>query len=186
MSSRCPEPRARHAQRTRLLFALAALACLGSGCEREKREFARPAPGLEVSGKDMAEVMVARYERNAYALASGKRLFTWYNCTGCHANGGGGSGPALTDETWTYGGDGKTIVQTIVEGRPNGMPAFGGRIPIDQIWQLAAFVRSTAGLAPQDAAPNRDDAFLTREPEAFMDPQKPPPVKPTQRTGRPL
>jgi cytochrome c oxidase cbb3-type subunit 3 len=184
MSSRCPEPTARRARRTALVLALAAL--VAGGCEREKREFARPGPGLELSDKDMAEVMVARYERNAYALASGKRLFGWYNCTGCHANGGGGSGPALTDETWIYGGDGRSIVQTIVEGRPNGMPAFGGRIPIDQIWQLAAFVRSTAGLAPVDAAPNRDDAFLTREPEAFRDPQKPPPVKPTQRTGRPL
>ena len=59
------------------------------------------------------------------------------------------------------------------EGRPNGMPAFGTRIPKDQIWQLAAYVRSTAGLAPQDGAPNRDDAFLTRVPESFMDPQKP-------------
>ena len=48
------------------------------------------------------------------------------------------------------------------------MPAFGNRIPKDQIWALAAYVRSMAGLAPQDAAPNRDDAFLTRTPESFM------------------
>ena len=29
-------------------------------------------------------------EQNAYAIAQGKRLFSWYNCVGCHANGGGG------------------------------------------------------------------------------------------------
>ena len=44
------------------------------------------------------------------------------------------------------------------------MPAFADRIPQDQIWQLVAYVRSMSGLAPQDAAPNRDDAFLTRPP----------------------
>jgi cytochrome c oxidase cbb3-type subunit 3 len=60
------------------------------------------------------------------------------------------------------------------------MPAYGNRIPRDQVWQLAAYVRSLAAVAPQDAAPNRDDAFLTRTPESFMDPQtdRPPSVKP--------
>jgi len=193
MSSRCPdlagrrcarEPRPAASRRTAIVVVLLALAA--GGCEREAREFPRPDPGTEINDKDAAAIMIARYERNAYALAAGKRLWGWYNCSGCHANGGGGSGPALTDNVWIYGGDGRTIYQTIVEGRPNGMPAFGGRIPVDEIWQLAAFVRSTAGMAPQDAAPNRDDAFLTRTPESFMDPQTPPPVKPTQRTGRPL
>jgi cytochrome c oxidase cbb3-type subunit 3 len=66
------------------------------------------------------------------------------------------------------------------------MPAFGGRVPVDQIWQLTAYVRSMAGLAPQDAAPNRDDAFLTRTPESFMAAQKPETAKPSARTGRPL
>ena len=177
MSSRCLE----------VVASIAiALALATAGCEREARDFPRPNPGEEVVDKDAAASMIARYERNAYALAAGKRLWSWYNCSGCHANGGGGSGPALTDGVWIYGGDGRSIYETIVAGRPNGMPAFGGRIPTDQIWQLAAFVRSTAGMAPADAAPNRDDAFLTREPESFMDPQTPPPMKPTQRTGRPL
>jgi cytochrome c oxidase cbb3-type subunit 3 len=112
-------------------------------------------------------------------------LWTWYNCSGCHANGGGGPGPALMDDVWIYGGDAGTIYLTIANGRPNGMPAFGNRIPKDQIWQLAAYVRSLAGLASADAAPNRDDAFLTRTPESFSDPQKPETVKPSAATGRP-
>ena len=126
--------------------------------------------------------MMAHDERNAYALAAGKQLLGWYNCSGCHANGGGGSGPRA---------DGRRLdlrrrrarrsSRPSREGRPNGMPAFGSRIPEDQIWQLAAYVRSMAGLAPQDAAPNRDDAFLTRTPESFMDPQKPETAKPSSR-----
>ena len=81
--------------------------------------------------------------------------------------------PRLMDDVWIYGGDAPSIFETISKGRPNGMPAFGKRIPKDQIWALVAYVRSMSGLAPQDAAPNRDDAFLTRTPESFMDPQKP-------------
>jgi cytochrome c oxidase cbb3-type subunit 3 len=171
-------------RRACVVLLLAALAT--GGCERESREFARPAPATEVGDKEKAAEMIAHDERNAYALAEGKKLWTWYNCSGCHANGGGGSGPALTDDVWIYGGDAQAIYQSIAEGRPDGMPAFGGRVPVDQIWQLTAYVRSMAGLAPQDAAPNRDDAFLTRTPESFMDTQKPETARPSARAGRPL
>ena len=43
------------------------------------------------------------YEDNAYHLSEGKRLYTWFNCNGCHAKGGGGSGPPLMDDRWIYG-----------------------------------------------------------------------------------
>jgi len=166
---------------TIVVFALSTLAA----CERESRDFPRPAPGAEVGDPQTAAAMIAHDERNAYALATGKKLWNWYNCNGCHANGGGASGPALMDDVWIYGGDATSIFQTISQGRPNGMPAFGDRIPTDQIWALAAYVRSMAALAPQDAAPNRDDAFLTRVPESFMDAQKPETAKPSSGGGRP-
>jgi len=171
-------------RRVRLLIAMLALSAT-AGCERESRDFPRPAPGAEVGDSETAATMIAHDERNAYALATGKKLWGWYNCSGCHANGGGGSGPALMDDVWIYGGDAASIYATIADGRPNGMPAFGDRIPKQQIWALAAYVRSMAGLAPQDAAPNRDDAFLTRTPESFMDSQKPGTAKPASGSGRP-
>ena len=65
------------------------------------------------------------------------------NCTGCHANGGGGIGPPLMDAEWRYGSAPGDIYRSIVEGRPNGMPAFGKRLTEDEIWQLHAFVKST-------------------------------------------
>jgi len=176
MSSRC-----RELARLACVPALVAALAL-AGCEREARHFEPSGPRAEDLDKNLASAMVDRYERNAYALATGKRLFAWYNCSGCHANGGGGSGPALMDDVWIYGGDAKSIYQTIAEGRPNGMPAFGGRIPRDEIWQLTAYVRSLAALAPQSTAPNRDDAFLTRTPESFMDSEKPESAKPSSRT----
>jgi cytochrome c oxidase cbb3-type subunit 3 len=168
----------------RALLLLVLGAAIVSGCQRETRRFDPPPPGAAVGVGPGASGMIARYERNALALAAGKRLWGWYNCSGCHANGGGGSGPALIDDVWIYGGDAEAIYRTIAEGRANGMPAYGGRIPNDQMWQLAAYVRSMAGLAPQDAAPNRDDAFLTRTPESFMDPQKPETAKPSAGSGR--
>src|SRR5581483_9644860 len=44
------------------------------------------------------------YYASAYAISEGQRLFGWYNCSGCHANGGGGIGPPLIKNEWIYGG----------------------------------------------------------------------------------
>ena len=99
------------------------------------------------------------YEKNAYHLAQGKTLFTKMNCSGCHSHGGGGMGPALIDDRWIYGGSIENIVATIREGRPNGMPSFRGKITDDQIWQIAAYIRSMGGKVPSAAAPSRNDAM---------------------------
>jgi cytochrome c oxidase cbb3-type subunit 3 len=127
------------------------------------------------------EKQAREYEGNAYHLSEGKRLFTWFNCTGCHAHGGGGSGPALMDDRWIYGGEIDEIYLTILQGRPNGMPAFGGKIPPQQIWQLAAYVRSMGGHGPKSARPGRDEHIQRDSEQARRDrPIKPsPPPAPT-------
>jgi cytochrome c oxidase cbb3-type subunit III len=113
------------------------------------------------------------YEQNAYALSEGKRLFSSYNCSGCHANGGGGMGPALIDDKWIYGSQPDQIFATIVQGRPNGMPSFHGKVPDYQVWQIAAYVRSMSGLVPKDAAPGRNDDMQAGQPENSRKPEKP-------------
>jgi cytochrome c oxidase cbb3-type subunit 3 len=75
-------------------------------------------------------------------IAAGKQLFAAMNCNGCHFNGGGGIGPPLMDNIWIYGDSIENIAATIREGRPNGMPSFRGFLPEQQIWQVAAYVRS--------------------------------------------
>src|SRR3954470_6229544 len=35
-------------------------------------------------------------ELSGYDVSEGKRLYHWMNCVGCHNEGGGGIGPALT------------------------------------------------------------------------------------------
>jgi cytochrome c oxidase cbb3-type subunit 3 len=41
-----------------------------------------------------------------------------------------------------------------LEGRPNGMPAWGGKVPDEQLWQLATYVRSMSLPATTLAAQN--------------------------------
>ena len=105
------------------------------------------------------------YEENAFALSQGQQLYEYFNCVGCHAHGGGGIGPPLMDDKWIYGYHPEQIFATIVEGRPNGMPSFRGRIPDYQVWQIAAYVRSMSGLVAKDAAPSREDHMKGKPPE---------------------
>jgi cytochrome c oxidase cbb3-type subunit III len=163
-----------------VIFMLLATAA----CEREQRKFSEPAaasapvdsirqtpqqpgPWTPVVRTD------APYAENAYAINEGKRLYSSYNCEGCHFLGGGGMGPPLMDDVWIYGSDPANIFSTIVEGRPNGMPAFGSKIPRYQIWQLASYVRSMAGLTRTDVAPTRGDTMHAREAESTKKPEHP-------------
>jgi cytochrome c oxidase cbb3-type subunit 3 len=68
-------------------------------------------------------------------------------------------GPPLMDDEWIYGSEPENIYATIVEGRPNGMPAFGGKVATNQLWELVAYIRSMSGLLAKDVAPGRDDAL---------------------------
>jgi cytochrome c oxidase cbb3-type subunit 3 len=93
------------------------------------------------------------YDGDKNALADGRRYYNWFNCTGCHgAAGGGGIGPPLADQDWIYGGDPANLFLSIVQGRPNGMPSFGETIPDEQVWKIAAYVRSLAGEAGASGA----------------------------------
>jgi cytochrome c oxidase cbb3-type subunit III len=88
-----------------------------------------------------------KFDGNPEQIAAGRQLFQAYNCVGCHFNGGGGMGPALMDDKWIYGSSMENIASTIREGRPNGMPTFRDMVSGDQVWQLAAYVRSLSDLA---------------------------------------
>ena len=73
----------------------------------------------------------------------GKREFANY-CVACHGVDGKGNqslgAPNLTDEVWLYGSSEATIVQTILEGRQNRMPAHEDVLTPDQIKILTAWV----------------------------------------------
>lgn len=82
------------------------------------------------------------YEGDARAAGDGGKLFVAYNCADCHgAEGSGAMGPSLQDGRWHFGGSAAAVFQSIYEGRPDGMPSWGGRISDDQIWRLVTYVR---------------------------------------------
>ena len=83
------------------------------------------------------------YEGNAQALKTGSQLYVSYNCIDCHgADGSGAMGPSLADSRWHFGGTPPEVFESIYQGRPDGMPTWGGRITNDQIWMLVTYVRS--------------------------------------------
>ncbi len=96
--------------------------------------------------KDRPLALVNPFERDARALAMGAKLYIAYNCVDCHgAEGSGSMGPSLADGRWHFGGRAGEVFESIYEGRPDGMPAWGGRISNDQIWMLVSYVRSLNG-----------------------------------------
>ena len=96
-----------------------------------------------------AERVVNSEAHDSKAAEEGARLFTSMNCDGCHGGGAVGAvGPSLTDGRWRYGGADADIFRSIAEGRPKGMPSFGGALQPAMIWRLVEYIKSLP--APKD------------------------------------
>ena len=113
------------------------------------------------------DMRAALYDNNANAISRGQQLYMQMNCVGCHSHGGGGMGPPLIDDEWRYGGRIDQIATTIAEGRPNGMPSWRGKLTEDQIWELAAYVRSLSGLPSKDAVSSRSESMSAGTPQTL-------------------
>jgi cytochrome c oxidase cbb3-type subunit III len=158
----------------RLGLAVAAFLTLAA-CNREDRPLAS-APESGPRGVTLTQLhpgaaaptppdpRAQEYQGNALHISNGQTYYKWFNCAGCHFNGGGGIGPPLMDDEWRYGGSIEQIYATIVQGRPNGMPAFKDKIPEAQVWEIAAFVRSMSGNVDRLAAPTRGDEMRNAPP----------------------
>jgi mono/diheme cytochrome c family protein len=99
-------------------------------------------PGL-VAANPKAMVLRNPYEGDKQATTIGSQLFMSYNCVDCHGmDGSGAMGPSLADGRWHFGGSPGEVFESIYQGRPEGMPAWGGRISDADIWRLVTYVRS--------------------------------------------
>jgi cytochrome c oxidase cbb3-type subunit 3 len=184
--------------RFRSLSPLLVAAALLCGCQREERDYHGPPPpsgpqagvsptSLSAGGQLQAiphDPRAVAYETNAFHISEGKRYYEWYNCYGCHAGGGGDIGPALMDDRWLYGGEMEQIHASIAEGRPNGMPSFRHLIPDDQIWEIAAYVRSMGGNVPKAAASSRGDELQNGPPKTRVPPTPALPVAGVDQPSR--
>lgn len=151
---------ARQRRAGRLVAVAGVLVLVLASCEREQHELRAGPSARAISPQNaMTELqpgpqceqtkLVNPYEGNLPAINEGRLKYAWFNCIGCHAAGGGGMGPALMDDKWIYGGDAADIYNSIMEGRPKGMPSFRGRIPEEDVWKIVAYVRSLSKLDAQ-------------------------------------
>ena len=137
------------------IFAVSTLLAVVSGCRSTPDPIAPTA--VAEGGTSAASIPVGPIPGNPQlvhylinplagdpvALQDGRRLFNWYNCSGCHGgHAGGGMGPSLRDEVWIYGNRDDQIFDSIAQGRSEGMPAWGSKIPKEQIWELVAYIKS--------------------------------------------
>jgi cytochrome c oxidase cbb3-type subunit 3 len=164
------------------VFAVVLVPLLGAGTAlgwlREARQYRSDPPvtaDLETSrllpngiGGTPAEVYFAMgkpYEKDGFNLSQGKRLYDWFGCPSCHGDGRGGKGPSFLDGWWLYGPDIVSVVVSIRNGRPHGMPAFRDRMTEEQIWQLAGYVQTIGAYKAPAGAPSRNDDKHTRPSE---------------------
>ena len=109
-------------------------------------------PGMaQVSPQDTAQAgptaeqpkKLNPYTGDEEKIAEGRKLYLRWNCYGCHGSmGGGGMGRPLNDEQWLYGGDDASVLESIKEGTPGGMPSLKDRLTEDEIWKIIAYIRS--------------------------------------------
>ena len=147
--------------RARLAWVAVAVVVAAGGCKRHEKEPSaayvtqpelprdtaeriRPGPMAQKAEafKPRALPVANPYQGHRKAIQEGRRLYFWMNCKGCHGEGGGGIGPTLWDDQWIYGGRGIDIAESILYGRPNGMPAFAGHLPEDEVWKIVAYVQA--------------------------------------------
>ena len=108
---------------------------------------------LEPVMQRVAKLPIEQLAGDPQALAIGAVLFL-DNCAACHGRNARGNpllgAPNLADSDWLYGGDGKTIIASIADGRQGVMPPWGTTFDQAGITNLASYVLSLS-LPPRDA-----------------------------------
>ncbi len=152
----------RHRTTRRLVARLAPavlLAALIAGCGAEKRSVGPSVPSTPPTSQ--SDPRAAMIETNAFEISEGGRQFRWAGCGQCH--GSQTIGPArLDDGGWRCGGATTQIYRSIAEGCGSQMPAYGAKATPEQIWRMAAYVRSLGKTDPKKRL--RGDNALEGEP----------------------
>ena len=123
-----------------------------------------PGPGAD-AGRGPAQAQGGRGRGNPAAVLYAER------CAGCHGTDTAqGRAPSLFDDQWTRAKDDEGIAAVIAEGVPQTeMIPFKTQLNDQQIWQLVAYLRTTAANArPKPAfVADPDGQTITSEKQAF-------------------
>ncbi len=93
-----------------------------------------------------ADFSKAYQAQAATQYEDGRKVFEAY-CSGCHRiDGGGGIGPAFTDDCYIHGGAFKDIESVLMNGvAAKGMPMWGPVLTTDELRNVALYARSLRG-----------------------------------------
>lgn len=97
---------------------------------------------------------------DAAGVTKGKTIFE-KKCKTCHgADGGGLSGPNLTDEFWLHGGGVKNVFKTVKYGVPaKGMISWKDQLSPQEMQEVASFVLSLQGTTPANPKEPQGDKY---------------------------
>lgn len=110
------------------------------------RDVARNEARLAPLRERFSGVAVEQLAEDDDATRIGHRLYV-DNCAACHRRDGSGSRgfPNLADDDWLYGGDGETLLASILDGRQGAMPALGAALGPDGSDEVAHYVLGLSG-----------------------------------------
>jgi cytochrome c oxidase cbb3-type subunit 3 len=131
----------RSGARTLLILALATAT---AGCGSEARTVGPEQPMTPPASGD--DPRITFYQGNVSQVAQGGRYFGWYGCGGCHTLEATGV-LDLKDGLWRYGGGFDQVYRAISDG--HGDMRWGTRIPVQQLWQITAYVRDLPKQKPE-------------------------------------
>ena len=119
------------------LFIVTLVALIGVGCAEKDQSNGSKSSSAATSSDNRPGVA------NNVAPQSGYSLFH-RSCVTCHGNEGNGfgsrRGPSLKRQAYTYGRTRESITESIRNGRPNGMPAYGKFFTEEQLEALTSYV----------------------------------------------
>jgi mono/diheme cytochrome c family protein len=140
---------------------MAALVALSlSACSGEKRTLGSDLPQSAPTGPD--DPRVAAYEQNAFQVSLGGRYFTWYGCGSCHGDSAKGRLDLSRAERRRAASFDQVYAMIAQHRQPDGA-SYGSRIPIEQLWQITAYVRELPSTPPEKR--RRQDIDQQGEPQ---------------------
>lgn len=97
---------------------------------------------------------------DAASLSEGKTIFET-NCWQCHKmDGGGQTGPNLTDDYWIHGGDIKDVFKSVKYGvTSKSMPSWKDQLTPIQIHKVSSYVKSLVGTKPAEPKAPEGDLY---------------------------
>ncbi|MDB5715961.1 MAG: hypothetical protein JWO15_3358 [Sphingomonadales bacterium] len=111
-----------------------------ASCSKEARTLASQQPQTPPTGTN--DPRIPTYADNVYQISQGERYFTWYGCGSCHAL---GANAVINRLSQFQAKSLATAYGSIANGHAT---RYGDTIPVEQLWQISAYVLDRAKTDP--------------------------------------